>query len=445
MNIPFFGSNGPDDTGEEDDPAAGPTTVAVDEDLAEEIHSRAAKSSPVVSIIPFKEDDGGFPKSRAFFRNIFSMKRRGKNRRKNHSSPFAFEMVYWRNRRTITFRYASSDPDMRRTLRQGAESHYSDADIQEAPEPLLDVEEGDHVSAARLRLRNETGLNYLRPINHYKLNKEDFEIHPYDGITSAMMGDSYGVDASVVVQVVMRPAISSVDEESNKDLEWHQDAGTLAEEIKSSDTDSIRWSALFEIIGDAFTKGQNDIQMLEEDYVSAEDKAAADAVANQKGELGYDVNIRLVACSEQPAIAEQRIRDVGEKYHNFYNSRHGQGLRAIGANEEATRRLVERTSDRAWVDRQMPMSIDVLAALAGPAPNLSTGGVEYTYTRSDDGLAPGIKTFEHYDETGITEELTEFRRERAGLGSEADTDEGGSLTDQLGAAMEAATDDGSED
>lgn len=412
-----FGSQG-----EDRDPTA-PAPVDVDADLADALHETAAATGQVLSIVPYRHD-GGITKNKAFFRNVHAPKRRGAKRRENHGETFTFEIAYWRDRRTISFRYATEDVSTIRSLYRGAQACYHDADIELKPEPLLDIREGDTLSATRLRLRAEDGRDYLQPVNHYDLNPDDFAIHPYDGVTSAMAGDDYGHDASVLVQIVMKPAISTADA-PNEDLNWHHGAGDLAKELASPETQSIRWAGLAEEAAAAISDemSEDDVQRTKEEYQSQEDTTAADIVGDQRGKLGYHVNIRILALSEEPDVAVERVADAAERYRNFYNSKHGQGFRPDYRAD--TRRLAELAAGREWVDREMPMPIDVLKGLSGPPSNLHTSEVEYTYQRNDDGVPPNIPQFDAYDETGIVDELNEFQNTQNAGDPDSDGGDGG--------------------
>lgn len=398
--LPFGGSSGA---------ATEVSTVTVDEQLADEIHETAAEFGPVITIVPFKHE-GGFEQNKAFFENVFE-----------GDDPFAFEIVYWRGETRIGMRYAGADRSARRTLQMGAESCYHDADIGATPEPFLDIEPGDHVAVARTKLRDTAGRNYLKPIKNYKTNPHAFDIHPYDGVTSVMAGDGGGVDASVLVQVICKPATSLSDNDKEN---WHYGAGKLAKDLSSADTTETRWTAVLEGLA-----GEDDLDTTKEEYVSGQDTGAADTVADQRNQIGYHTNIRVIAASKSAESARERVRDTTNKYRNFYNAVHGQGFEPEYPDAVET---LERAAGREYIDQQMPFSVTTLAGVGGPPMALNTPEVEYCYTRNDDGIPPGIPQFEQYDETGMSDEIQDWRAGEYERHEEDDVTESRSIRERLG-------------
>lgn len=408
--------------GAEDD--TRPSAVEVDDELAEDLHRRAGEQGTVITIVPYKRD-GGFPKNRAFFKSVHSIQRDADGG--NETPPFAFELVYWKESRRIGFRYACSTTKQRRAIRRAAESCYHDADIEEQPEPVLDIEAGQSLAAGRLALRADGTDEHLMPINNYKLSPDEFQINPYDSITSEMVGDTYGSDASVVVQLTCKPAVSLSDESGEN---WHDGADRLAKDLSDPEHGFRFWGGLADFFY-LLVDEDHDVEVEKEGYQTSTDTTAADVVADQRGQLGYHVNVRILCIGDDDTTVRERLEHVCEKYRNFYNANHGQGFR--GVFEDDPVEVAKRVASREWVDREMPMSLDSLAGLAGPPMDLSTSEVEYTYTQNDEGQPPGIETFGHYDQTGITDELA-AHQDADEFSESADGDEG-SFTDRLGAAM----------
>ncbi|MFC7193195.1 hypothetical protein ACFQL7_27695 [Halocatena marina] len=366
--------------------------------------------------MPYKRA-GGIEKARTFFRGIHNVERGGRKQNKNISSPFTFEIVYWRDERRIGFRYATQDGMLRREIEEELDSSYHDSDIDETRESFFDISPDDHLAAATLSLRDPA---YLKPINHYKLSPEDFEIDPYDSITSQMTGRGQGTDATVIVQIVMLPAISTANRDS---LNWHYGADTLAKDLETA-REGIRWTAVAETVASVFTDRieQQDIEASQEKYVTEEDRAAADAVANQRNQLGFHVNVRLLALSTDPDVARKRVEYTARKYRNFYNARHGQGFVPEYNPSGGVEGVVRRAITREWIDQDMPMSIDALTGLAHPPTNLNTPATEYTYQQSDQGKPPGAPDFEDSERMGYYDPETPLNEAPATPPEGRDTD-----------------------
>lgn len=402
-----------------------PDVVEVSEELAEDLHTRAGDLGSVITIVPYKRD-GGMPLNRAFFKSVHSIRRNAK--RENVAEPFTFELVYWKRERRIGFRYACQSAKQRRAIRRAAESCYEHADIHEEREMLIDVEAGDALTAGHLAYRADDPGDELMPINNYKLNPEDFKINPYDPISSEMTGDDHGADASVVVQVVCKPAVSLSDREEEN---WHHGSGDKAEELADPEHGFRFWGAMADFFYQ-LVDPEHEVEVEQEGYQSSEDTSAADVIANQRKTLGYHVNIRVMCVGDGGQTTRERLTHVCEKYRNFYNATHGQGLKPVY--EEDSVETARRVASREWVDRAMPMCLEGLAGLGGPPMDLNTGAVEYTYTQNDEGQPPGIETFGAYDETGITDELAAHQNTQNTTASELN-DDGRTLSERLDSAL----------
>jgi hypothetical protein len=369
-------------------------TIDVTDELASDFADLEAEYGTVIALVPYKRD-GEIDKARTFFRAIHNVERAGRKQARNESSPFTFEIVHWRDDRRIGFRYATQDDGLRRDIERELDSCYHDSDIERVPERFFDISAEDHLAAATLQLRD---TEYLKPINHYNLMPGDFEDDPYQSITTQMAGDTQGTDATVVVQIAMRPAISTANRDK---LNWHHGADKLATRLEES-RDGFRWAAIPETLLSVFIEDikQQEIEHSKERYVSEEDRKAADAVANQRNQLGFDVNIRLMALSTDAETARKRVEYTARKYRNFYNAKHGQGLVPDYTPDGGVEAMVRRAISREWVDHDMPMSIDALTGLAHPPTDLNTNEVEYTIERNDRGIP--ISKMPRIDETDAT-------------------------------------------
>jgi hypothetical protein len=375
-------------------PTTRAQTIDVTDDMASDFAEMAAEYGTVISLVPYKRE-GEIDKARTFFRAIHNVERAGRKQAQNESSPFTFEIVHWRNDRRIGFRYATQDDGLRRDIERELDSCYHDSDIERVPERFFDISDDDHLAAVTLQLRDD---EYLKPINHYNLMPEDFEDDPYQSITTQMAGDSQGTDATVVVQIAMRPAISTANRDS---LNWHDGADKLATRLEESH-EGFRWASIPETLLSVFIEDlhQQDIEHSKERYVSEEDRQAADAVANQRNQLGFHVNIRILALSTDAETARKRVEYTARKYRNFYNAKHGQGLVPDYTPDGGVEGMVRRAISRTWVDHKMPMSIDALTGLAHPPTDLNTNEVEYTIERNDRGIP--ISKMPRIDENDAT-------------------------------------------
>ena len=381
-----------------------PSAIEVDQDLADSIESRADEYGPIIFLVPFKRE-GGIEASRQFFRSVHQPKRTGRKGKKNVSSPFALEMVYWQDDRRIGFRYAAPDQETRSEIRDELLSTYHDSNIEMGTDPFIGAEAGQYASVGYLRLRDP---EYLKPINSYKSTPEDFAIDPYDGITSKMTGDGWGTDANVMVQLVLKPALSHADTDK---LNWHYGSNRLAKRIDSEDM-GIRKGAFFELLASTFIDDMDDddVEINEEKYHTGEMSGAAERIANQENDLGYHLNVRIIAFSNDPEVAKQRVQATAGKYRNFYNDDYGQGFEPMYPEGNDIAALLNTAASREWIDREMPMGIVPLMGVAHPPTYLNTQGVEWTFQKGDEGPPVTATMFEDIDQVGYydpTQDLLE--------------------------------------
>lgn len=378
-----------------------PSAIEVSGDLAEDVTDRATDYGPVISLTPYKRE-GGIEASRRFFRSVHTVRRAGRKGKNNVSTPFSFEIPYWADDKRIGFRYAAADEMTRGDIKDELRSTYHDSDIEMSHEPFLGIEPGQYVSIARLRLRDP---NHLKPINSYKSSPEDFRIDPYDGITSKMTGDGYGTDANAMVQITMKPAISHAD---TRKLCWHYGANELAKNIDDDDM-GMRWGSVLESIGSTFTEGADDVEVTKTKYATEEMSASASRVADQAKNLGYHINIRLIAVSDDLDTAKQRVQATARKYSNFYNADYGQGLEPAYPSGGDIMTLLKQSVSREWIDREMPMGIVPLMGVAHPPTYLNTAEAEFTFQRGDEGPPTSAPNFEDFDETGYYNPERDFQ------------------------------------
>lgn len=369
-----------------------PNTIEVDENLAEEIERRSDDYGPIIFLVPYKRE-GGIEASRQFFRSVHQPRRTGRKGKKNVTPPFTLEMCYWQADRRIGFRYAAPDEMTRSEIRDELLSTYHDSNIEMGRDTFLDVQPGQYASIAHLRLRDP---EYLKPINSYQSNPEDFRIDPYDGITSKMTGDGWGEDANVMVQIVLKPAISHADTDT---LNWHHGSNKLAKKIDSEDM-GLRKAAFLEVIGSTVTEGGDDVEVNEEKFQTGEMSEAAGRIANQANDLGYHLNVRIIAVSDDPDVATMRVQATAGKYRNFYNADYGQGFEPAYPDADGIRSLFQTAAAREWVDREMPMGVVPLMGVAHPPTYLNTQGVEWTFQQGDEGPPTSAPQFEDFDQMG---------------------------------------------
>ena len=379
-------------------PGSEPTAIEIDADLAETLRAATVDAGPVVSIVPY-ERESGMQRNRQFFRNVWNTTRAGKRRQENVSPPWAFELVYRASEETIEPRYVAPDPHTRDNITTDAESVYSNADIEARPERFADFDVGQSVAIASLRLRETDGLDHLKPISNYKINPEDFDVHPYDNITSVMATTGPdGEASSVVTQVVCRPAISITDVDG---LAWYDGCLDLYEQLKDAETQSVRWAAVLDELLAIFDGGGESVQYTKTETKTNKHSQAAEMVADLNETLGFDVNVRIVAFAADDAEARRRVASVAEKYQSFYNAQHGQGFLATYPDDtDAVRETLLRAVGREWVDHEMPMDLWSLAGLAGPPMPITTRGYVTTRQRNDAGAPSSLADFETVDRTG---------------------------------------------
>ena len=147
-----------------------PRVAQIDESLATDVYDRFQESGPVISIRPYK-GEGTMTTAESFLTSLHLPRTKWRGITRNVTDPSAFEIVFDSDRELLQFRYVGGNEDQRELLKTELEGHYQDAEVAELPPAFLNVAEGKHVAAARLRLRND---DYLVPIKNHHDNQEWF-------------------------------------------------------------------------------------------------------------------------------------------------------------------------------------------------------------------------------------------------------------------------------
>lgn len=397
VGFPFFGSDDRDDSGSGSDKRNyRPKVIEADQEFVEEIRKREIAAGPVLDLIPYRRERD-FDTDRSFFREVHLCRRGGPKRRQNHSVPFAFEPYYDPDEGTVGFRYAADTRRVRTEVRQGLESAYHDSDVEQKPPQFINVEPGQSISAARLTLRDSEALN---PINNPGVNPSDFNPDPYEAVTRRMAGTNDRKEAAVVTQMMFMPAISHAKEDDDE-LNWHHGVKDVAAELREPD-ESIRWTAVVESLIDGFSDKNLEADPLEKRDPGEKAVQASKLVENQKNKEGYHINVRVIAVSDDPDVARDRVERTSDKYGKFYNATSGQGFEP--KYDINVRDLLLKASRRSWIDRGIPFGLDEAVALGAPPTDLSTPSVNQTHRSSDQGTPAGNPDFEEFDETGYVDE-----------------------------------------
>ena len=275
-------------------------------------------------------------------------------RGRNVSPPHSFEL--WFDGEQITFWFHAADDRSADAFRRRVATAYSNSKlfVAEGGEGFPALERGDHLAGARVDLRK----HHYYPIRH-RNDSEGFESNPYGVVTSEMLSDT---ETRVVVQVMMKPAAHGW-----ADGGWRGDSvDDVAESLR--DGHVVGW--MNPRVRDA----------------SSKEKAAAKIVEQQRGELAFRTNIRVLAASPDPTEAKARARGVSSIFSKYYNASTEQGFEAVplGRRQELDA-LLGRMHDRAYTERDMVLTVDELASAAHiPNEEIETPRIDWRRQQSGD-------------------------------------------------------------
>ncbi|WP_255171188.1 hypothetical protein [Natrononativus amylolyticus] len=288
------------------------------------------------------------------------------------SPTHAFEMRNINGR--IGFQYVMGTERARKQIERQLETFYPDAHVtvSEHPHPgLLPLDEGKYAAGAVLRLRKRENGKHLYPIRHMDI--EGFENDPYGSITAEMIGERESDTVSdIAVQTVFEPA----------PVDWWKGGlfGTsiddVADELKSPTkefglVDALKYEAFPD---DNTLEG-------EQREASEKDRKASKIVREQRGEKGFWLNLRVLAVSDDPKAAIDRVEETAQMFDGYYESATEQGFEIVPQWGVGLTKTLRRAFGRNRVDRKMIMGVRAAAGLMHiPNESINTQDVDWSLT-----------------------------------------------------------------
>ena len=372
-------------------PFSTPTEIEaapITEQLSTDLYDRARSDLPILGIRPYRGDDG-LERGERLLKSLHEAEWEGRIRTKNVSPAHAFELLYTDSDEILQFRFAPGTKDAKRQMLRQLQTYYPDSDIMELTAQFIDAPEGKYIAGARLELMEE---NYHYPIKHYKIEQDEFRQDPYDSITSEMVGSPELADTDVLVQMVLRPAISSHPRDKKN---WYADIPDTLTEMGEQHT-SFRKGAIADEMANIFAGAQGgqtrDVEFSQ--TVDLDDDDVYQVVKAQYGEKAYHLNFRIIAISDDPEVAQKRVMKTAGMYRKFYNTKNRQGFRAVPYTAEKLPELLRAAASREWVDRNIVFPIDTATGACHVPTDLNTQQADYSMTTAGKGVPPRTPRFD---------------------------------------------------
>ena len=376
--------------------AKAPEAAEITPDLAEDVRQSVDGHGEVLNVRPYR-DDGDLRAAKQLLTAIHDVKESDGLRSTNETPPVAFEPTYADE--AIGYRFAPVDEHVLEELERLVPNFYRDADVTRGPAEFIPLREGQYLAAARLELADD---NYFKPIKHFEIDPEEFETDPYGAIVPEMIGTrARGDDVSTMVQVLIRPAWSNHPRDRKN---WFHGVEKTAEKLKKGEQ-GWRPSAVLEGLGATLAGSSGeDIDHTKTRPSTSAQKQAADVVANQRGEKGYHLNMRVIATANNPDEAEERVQDTAGMFRRFYTSTYEQGFEPVWAGPDGATTLVRRMAKREWVDRKMILSAGALAGVCHVPTTLATPEIDYSRTSGSGSTPSEAPAFESFQEQSEDED-----------------------------------------
>jgi hypothetical protein len=289
----------------------------------------------LLQIVPFKDNEGITGGAR-LLRDIHEVQWGGVRNRTNVSTPHAFEL--WFNEGSVSFYLHAGTESAAEKYITRIENSYSNSDVAAITDgigfPAIDA--GDYVVGCEIGLEK----HHFYALRHFQ--EEGFDHDPYSGIISEMLSTE---ETRVVVQVVMRP----------EPTDWadNDGGGFLRQGVSVNDiAESLREETLVGVLNPRTRKP------------SKKDREAATIIERQSEKYAFNVNLRVLALSPDPAEAKARCEGVAEMFEKQYNSKTGQGFEASPVAPARVREIVTDCHQRAWSDDDTVLTIDEAAGTA---------------------------------------------------------------------------------
>jgi hypothetical protein len=394
--------------------SSGPPVMQIPQHWATDLYDRARDSKlRMQTIRPYKGTEGDFERAMTLLSRLYSPSIRvwGLS---NRSLPMTFELHYTDDTELLQPRIVTQSDEQFDLVNRQVQSIYPDSTTREVDSAFLDIQPGQYVAGEVLQLRQQDEINRLRPIKNYRVDGEGFEIDPIQSIGREMVGSAHHANCDVLTQMVMKPAVSEAGWDK---LNWWSGIDQTIEAVtgdgdgQSMDWGEIGWSLVepLQQIGldddqrrrrtrrrrrqrdretggysgdDRFTKGS-----LTEDSIPSRSPLAK-ILDKQRGMLGYHLCIRIIAVSDDPDAARQRVENTARMFRSFYNSQFQQGFEPGGISQRTLYELLDRAAERRFTDRQMTFPVDTLAGVCKIPLEIDLQQYDYSMSALGIGVPP---------------------------------------------------------
>lgn len=328
------------------------------------------------------------------------------------AAPFAFELRYaddGTGERVLTLQYVTRDERLHALLGRHLPDKYPDSLVETRPATWLSVHQDQHMAAATLGLRRYT----LYPLKNAKL--DSFRRDPTGSIITEMVGaaEASGADADVAVQVLARPAGTDWQQgvPGGYGLADRYGEGLTASETRVTNplsTQKLRHlltqptyecrailptpigtllGALHPFFRDEFTHEP-----------SKADRQAATMLSDLDGR-GWECHVRLVAVSDDAALATERVASTAAMFDNYYEYRGAQTFLPIPKRGSKIVETATAAAAREWPTNPAQRIIKPQIELAGlvnvpRAEDVATNKLRWALAAPGDGIPPGTARFD---------------------------------------------------
>ncbi|HET7324724.1 MAG TPA: hypothetical protein VFJ06_10360, partial [Halococcus sp.] len=359
--------------------SSGPATLEVTDTLARDLYDRS-RDARLQTVRPYKNTENGLERGMKLLTALHDPDT-GFLGFGNKSEPLSFELHYTDDNELLQPRVATKSENLFELVDRQVQSHYDNSDTREVDPAFLELAPGQHVAGTTLQLRQRKEFERLRPIRNFRLDPDHFNIDPYRSIGREMVGPAHKADCDVLVQSVIKPAVSTakwdrknwwygidntIDSvtgkgDSGNSVDWGQVGKEITEPIQQMGMSEQqrrrenrrRERELLHEEGSRFT-GSND----DEPVASRSD--VAKLLDKQRGMRGYHLCVRILAVSDEAEIAAQRVQDVSGMFRNFYDSRFQQGFEPVNLNSKKLYRVLQSAASRNYTDRKITFPVDTL-------------------------------------------------------------------------------------
>lgn len=295
----------------------------------------------------------------------------------------------------VGFRFVMDGGYTNRIARQIG-TFYPDSHVQisELKKPeLVPMPEGWHLGMCYHTLRlTENKKAQMVPFRHP--DAEPYEEDPLGSIIREMVGQKESENiTNVAIQTMFKPAPKN----------WY-----LGDITSPSVDDAADWLASRQSAGIDLPSGKDIIETFRTertvfDLLTAESKGetpATEAVRNQRGNIGFMLNIRILAIGQDPEEVVQRLRNTSDMYISYYNSKTEQGFQTNPVSGKELLKLSECAFRREFIDRGMTVGVSGTRGVIHLVnKDSNTENVTFSKTANAGDVPPDQTRFSEWDET----------------------------------------------